>query len=138
MDNEPNRPFKLRRVPHPGEVIADYLESNGWTQRDLARRSGLTPKTISEICNGKAPITPSTSLAFEKVFQRPAHFWINLQGQFDEAGARRVADEKATQWSLWAKRFPLAEWATWAKRFPLTEMKRYKWIEPGDSKAAEV
>ena len=50
-----------------GETIVEYLEFNGWTQRDLARRTGLTPKTVSEICNGKAPITPSTALALEKV-----------------------------------------------------------------------
>jgi HTH-type transcriptional regulator / antitoxin HigA len=138
MDNEPEMTLRPRRVPHPGEVITDYLESNGWNQRDLARRSGLTPKTISEICNGKAPITPATSIAFEKVFQRPAHFWSNLQGQFDEAEARRLANEKATQWTSWAKRFPLSELTDWARRFPLKEMKRYRWIESGGSKAAEV
>ena len=59
-------------VSHPGEVVADYLEFHGWGQRDLARRTGLTPKTISEICNGKAPVTAATALALEKVLQRPA------------------------------------------------------------------
>ncbi len=49
---------------HPGEMVSEYLEFNEWNQRDLARRTGLTPKTISEICNGKAPITPTTALAF--------------------------------------------------------------------------
>ena len=80
--------LEVTAVPHPGEVVADYLEFHGWAQRDLARRTGLTPKTISEICNGKAPITPPTALALEKVLQRPAHFWLNLQRQFDEAEAR--------------------------------------------------
>jgi len=131
MDNDVSTRLRPRRIPHPGEIVADYLECNGWTQRDLARRSGLTPKTISEICNGKAPITPATSLVLEKVFQRPAHFWINLQGQFDEAEARRLAEDKAKEWKPWAERFRLAEWTKWAKRFPLNEMKRYKWIEPG-------
>ena len=69
---------------HPGEVLLEYLECHDWNQRDLARRSGINPKTISEICNGKAPITPQTSIAFEKVFRRPAHFWLNLQRQYDE------------------------------------------------------
>ena len=75
-------------VPHPGETVVEYLEFYGWSQRDLARRTGLTPKTISEICNGKAPITPPTALTFEKVFQRPAHLWLNLQLHFDEAKVR--------------------------------------------------
>ena len=41
---------------HPGEIVSEYIEFHGWTQRDLARRTGLTPKTISEILNGKAPV----------------------------------------------------------------------------------
>jgi HTH-type transcriptional regulator/antitoxin HigA len=138
MDNEQETIYQPRRVPHPGEVIADYLEDNGWSQRDLARRSGLTPKTISEICNGKAPITPPTSLAFEKVLQRPAHFWLNLQRQFDEAEARLLADKKAVEWTHWAERFPLTEWTKWARRFPLTEMKRYRWIERSEPKTNDV
>src|SRR5579863_9968626 len=96
-------------VPHPGEVVADYLEFHGWAQRDLARRTGLTPKTISEICNGKAPVTAPTALALEKVLQRPAHFWLNLQRQFDEAEARDFELSQSAQWSDWARRFPLKE-----------------------------
>src|SRR5215472_18958282 len=80
--------FEPTSVPHPGDTVQEYLDFQEWSQRDLARRTGLTPKTISEICNGKAPITPPTALAFEKAFQRPAHFWLNLQRDFDEAAAR--------------------------------------------------
>src|SRR5882757_7812581 len=104
-------------VSHPGEVVVDYLEFHGWSQRDLARRTGLTPKTISEICNGKAPITPPTALALENVLKRPAHFWLNLQRQFDEAEARRQVVAKFDQWK------------EWAERFPLKILKKYGWLE---------
>ena len=69
---------------HPGDAVVEYLESRQWTQTDLARRTGISPKTISEICSGKAPITTNTALAFEKVLGRPAHFWLSLQHRFDE------------------------------------------------------
>ncbi len=108
-------------VSHPGEVVVDYLEFHGWAQRDLARRTGLTPKTISEICNGKAPITPQTALAFEKVLQRPAHFWLNLQRQHDEAEARQQDLAKS------------AQWVDWARKFPLKEMKKLRFLNPGKS-----
>jgi HTH-type transcriptional regulator / antitoxin HigA len=94
---------------HPGQTVLDYLEFHDWSQRDLARRSGLTPKTISEICAGKAPITPPTALAFEKVFQRPAHFWLNLQRNFDEARARQFDLTRQDAWSDWVRTFPLRE-----------------------------
>ncbi|WP_080672136.1 HigA family addiction module antitoxin [Bradyrhizobium japonicum] len=110
-------------VLHPGEIVVDYLEFRGWTQRDLARRTGLTPKTISEICNGKAPITAPTALALEKVLQRPAHFWLNLQRQFDEAEARRLELAKS------------AEWSDWARKFPLKDMRRLRFLKPGQSEA---
>src|SRR2546430_394955 len=92
---------------HPGEHVVEYLEENGWTQRDLSRRTDLTPKTISEICNGKAPISPATALAFENVFGRPAQFWLNLQSQYDESVARAALKPKLDRWSGWAERFPL-------------------------------
>jgi len=109
MDSAHQAKFEWTAVPHPGETVLEYLDFNGWSQRDLARRTDLTPKTISEICNGKGPITPSTALAFEKVLQRPAHFWLNLQRQFDEAEARRRELAKTLQWQEWAAHFPLKE-----------------------------
>lgn len=113
-------------VLHPGEVVADYVEFHGWAQRDLARRTGLTPKTISEICNGKAPITPVTALAFEKALQRPAHFWLNLQRQFDEAEARNYELSKSDQWS------------DWARKFPLKEMQKYRFLKRGKSEVDDL
>jgi HTH-type transcriptional regulator/antitoxin HigA len=110
-------------VPHPGEVIVDYLEFHSWAQRDLSRRTGLTPKTVSEICNGKASVTAPTALALEKVLQRPAHFWLNLQRQFDEAEARHFELARSAQWS------------DWAHKFPLKEMRRLRFLKPGQSEA---
>lgn len=126
MDNGTRLMYEPTTIAHPGETIVEYLEFNNWSQRDLARRTGLTPKTISEICNGKAPVTPQTSLALEKVFQRPARFWLNLQRQFDEAEARRRATVK------------LADWKDWASRFPLKEMKRLGWLEAAGGALSEV
>jgi HTH-type transcriptional regulator / antitoxin HigA len=117
MNKSPRIPYEPQSVPHPGEMVVEYLASNGWPQRELARRTGLTPKTISEICGGKAPITPSTALALEKVLRRPAHFWLNLQRQFDEAEARLRAREKSVPWK------------SWAAKFPLKQMKRFGWFE---------
>ena len=110
MTEEKGPPYSMvSTLVHPGETVVEYLEFNDWTQRELARRMGLSPKTISEICNGKAPISPTTALALEKVFQRPAHFWLNLQGRYDEAQAREQAMGTVQGWQAWSKRFPIAE-----------------------------
>jgi HTH-type transcriptional regulator/antitoxin HigA len=126
MGSDPRLAFEPSAVPHPGETVGEYLGFNGWSQRDLARRTDLTPKTISEICAGKGPITPSTALAFEKVFRRPAHFWLNLQRNFDEAKVRRKAAEKSH------------EWWNWAERFPLKEMERFGWLESEEQGISKI
>jgi HTH-type transcriptional regulator/antitoxin HigA len=110
-------------VSHPGDTIVDYLETNGWSQSDLARRTGLAPKTISEICNSKASISAPTSLALEKVLQRPAHFWLNLQRRYDEAKERKRALAQ------------LPEWDHWASRFPIAEMQKFLWLPKTKSKS---
>lgn len=126
MGNDIRLAYEPTTAAHPGETVVEYLEFNDWSQRDLARRTGLTPKTISEICNGKAPITPPTALALENVLKRPAHFWLNLQRQFDEAEARRQAVAKFDQWK------------EWADRFPLKVLKKYGWLELEEPHQSEV
>ena len=126
MANPDNKTLKLIAMVHPGEVLLEYLDSNCWSQRDLARRSGITPKTVSEICNGKAPITPSTSLALEKVFRRPAHFWLNLQRQYDELLARRRYEERRKSW------------AEWSSKFPIEDLKKLKLLPSSGSKSDDL
>jgi HTH-type transcriptional regulator / antitoxin HigA len=126
MDSAHQISFEPNAIPHPGEMVVEYLDFNGWSQRDLARRTGLTPKTISEICSGKAPITTPTALVLEKAFQRPAHLWLNLQRDFDEAQARGRELAKSRQWS------------TWVRNFPLKEMKRLNFLLPPGHSDADV
>lgn len=118
--------FNPNFVVHPGEVVIEYLDHFGWSRRDLARKTGLSPKTISEICNGKTSVTAPTSLAFELVFGRPAHFWLNLQSQFDESVVRSLIGDKQ----------PL--WIEWAMDFPLSELNQFGFIESKDEKCADA
>ena len=110
-------------VYHPGVMITEYLEFNEWNQRELARRSGLSPKTISEICSGKARISATTALALETVLRRPAHFWLNLQSKYDEVLAREGAASE------------LVGWQQWANKFPIAEMKRFRYLPPVSDEA---
>lgn len=113
--------FEPTSVPHPGEVVLDYLEDRAWSQRDLARRTGLSPKLISEICNGKTVISAASALALENALGRPAHFWMNLQARFDEATLRQRARAQSP------------DWITWAQAFPLGDMKKRRWLPAATS-----
>lgn len=55
---------------------------------ELARRSGYTPKHVSEVLNGKAPIRIDFALALERVLGVPANAFIDAQARIDLADAR--------------------------------------------------
>ena len=83
----------------PGETILELLESNGMSQLDLAYKTGINKKTINEIIKGKAPITTTTALKFEYVFNIPASFFNNLESSYQEVLEReedfiRVKEEE--------------------------------------------
>ena len=73
----------------PGETILELLEVNCMTQLDLSDKTGINKKTINEIIKGKAPITTSTALKLEYVFNIPASFWNNLESSYRESLERK-------------------------------------------------
>ncbi|MFA4891253.1 MAG: HigA family addiction module antitoxin [Candidatus Gracilibacteria bacterium] len=68
---------------HPGETVKETLEVLGVSQADLSLSTGLAEKTISEILNGKNPITPETALKFERVLGISKLGLLNMQAQYD-------------------------------------------------------
>jgi HTH-type transcriptional regulator / antitoxin HigA len=72
----------------PGEVLENYLGRAGITQAALANRTGLSKKTINEIVKAKSTITAEIALKFERTLGRPAHFWSNLEWQYQEDKVR--------------------------------------------------
>lgn len=98
-------------VVPPGEILEDYLESYGMSQVELADRLGFTTKTVNEIVKGKAPITAETSIKLERVFSRPAHFWNNLERQYQEDLARIAEQERLNKHLDWLARVPVSAMA---------------------------
>ncbi len=75
-------------VIHPGESLYDEIKFLGISQVELATRTGLGEKHISQIINGESPITPETSIKLERAIGVSADFWNNLQTNYDLAIAR--------------------------------------------------
>jgi addiction module HigA family antidote len=73
-----------RKPRHPGGLIKrQYLEPLNMTIVDLAKAIGVSRKTISEIVNEKASITPQMALRLSIVFQTTPELWLNLQQKYD-------------------------------------------------------
>lgn len=93
----------------PGDIIENYLEHLGMSQADLAVRTGLSKKTINELVAGKSALTPGTALKLETVLGRPAHFWNNLESNYQDKKARAEERKNLTQAEAWLKTIPVAE-----------------------------
>ena len=104
--------FEPNYVSPPGDTLKETLDILGMTQRELAKRTGLTPKTINEIIKGKNPITPETALQFEQVLGTPASFWNNRECKYKEARARLKEQEELESKIEWLKKMPVKEMIT--------------------------
>jgi len=73
-----------RKPRHPGALIKrQYLEPLEMTNTQLAEILGVSRKTISEIVNEQAGISPSMALRLAKAFQTTPELWLNLQQKYD-------------------------------------------------------
>lgn len=69
-------------VKHPGEFIAEYLDKEGMSQKELAIRTGVTEKHINTLINGHKNITDSFAQKLGYVFEC-TQFWIEKQQKYD-------------------------------------------------------
>jgi addiction module HigA family antidote len=80
---------------HPGEILLeDFMKPMGVTARQLAADIDVSPSRISEIINGKRPITADTALRLGLFFSMESRFWLNLQSEFDMRIATRELTSK--------------------------------------------
>lgn len=103
-------------VSPPGETLEEVLEEHKMSQAELAKRMGRPRKTISEIINGKAAITPDTALQLERVLGIPASFWNNRERHYREHLARQEEQER------------LSKQVEWLDRMPVKEMIKRQWV----------
>jgi antitoxin HigA-1 len=85
-----------RAPTHPGEMLrAEFLEPLGLTQRELAKRLGVSYPRVNELVQGHRGITPDTALRLERLLGMDAQFWLNLQLAWDLYHAKHSPAAKA-------------------------------------------
>ena len=66
-----------------------------------AKALGISRKTLSEIINGKSPITPDIAVRLERAFTNPpADMWLRLQAAYDLRRAEKKVKKSDVQ-RLW-------------------------------------
>jgi addiction module HigA family antidote len=87
----------MHNPPHPGEIIRELcLNPLGLSVSDAAKALGISRKTLSEILNGRAGISPEMAIRLAIAFDTTPESWMNQQTQHDlwKASKRRKALEK--------------------------------------------
>jgi HTH-type transcriptional regulator/antitoxin HigA len=110
----------------PGELLQEELDAIGMTQQELAERTGRPTQVINEIIRDKKRITHDTALELEKVLGIPAHFWVNLEADYQLTRARLRNEQE------------LRRQEEWLKEFPIREMENRQWIPKHSEKIEKV
>ncbi len=70
--------------PHPGEVIRELcLKPLGLSVTRAAEALGVTRKTLSELVNGRAGVSPEMAIRLSKAFSTTPEIWLKHQMQYD-------------------------------------------------------
>lgn len=102
-------PFAPDWVSPPGETILDIAEERGWTQKDLAQRLGFTDKHVSQLINGKVPLSIETAQRLERVVGGSADFWLKREANYQAHRARLEAVKQNEQWVDWLDELPVKD-----------------------------
>lgn len=101
--------YRMNKAIHPGVSVSAALDHLGMSQKNLANRTELTEKTISQIVNGEAPITVDTAIKFENVLGGSAAFWVNLESLYRTTLLRIEQTQKAKEEAHFVETFPYNE-----------------------------
>lgn len=82
-----NQYFAQIAIP-PGETLQEVLDDQMMSQKELALRVGCSQKHVNKVIKGTASITPDFAIKLEDVLGIEAHFWMNLEINYQETISR--------------------------------------------------
>jgi HTH-type transcriptional regulator/antitoxin HigA len=106
---ELNSTFAPDWVSPPGETINDIIEERNWTQAEFAQRMGYTEKHVSQLINGKVPLSDEAALRLERVLGSNVGFWLAREAKYREHCARMEAAKLQATWTPWLDELPIKD-----------------------------
>lgn len=80
--------MKSRKNPYVSKLLTEillehFMKPMGITARQLSTDIDVPQSRVSEIVNGRRPITPDTALRLGLFFSMEPRYWLNLQAEYD-------------------------------------------------------
>ena len=89
-----------RKPTHPGEVLLeDVIRPLGLTVTEAAKKLGVTRKTLSELVNQKAALSPEMALRIAKATNTSPDSWLNMQTKLNLWNALQHEPENVSEFS---------------------------------------
>jgi HTH-type transcriptional regulator/antitoxin HigA len=101
--------FEPDWVSPPGETISELLEERGWSQDELAQRIDYSAKHVSQLINGRVPLTDDAAVRLSSVLGVSVGFWLTREAQYRERLARHEARARFAAWHTWLERIPVRQ-----------------------------
>jgi HTH-type transcriptional regulator/antitoxin HigA len=111
---------------HPGELLREVLEARQLRQSELAERTGLSAKHLSQIVTGSIGISGDVAVLLEIALGIPAVVWVRADADHEAYVARTRSRER------------LGTFGSWASSFDKATLQRAGITQPGDEMATKV
>lgn len=96
----------MNYVVTPGEILKEYMDSRGLTQKDLSSITSTSERHISELINGKVKLSEEFALKLEKVFDDvKAEFWVSIETAYRLYALREYTFSKQADLKTLSKEF---------------------------------
>jgi addiction module HigA family antidote len=82
---------------HPGRLLKREIAARSLSANRLALDLGVPSGRITDILNGRRSISADTALRLGRYFGNSAHFWLDLQSQYDIAVVERERGAEIAQ-----------------------------------------
>ena len=87
---------------HPGYYIKDLIEELEMTQEEFAKRLDITAKNLSDLVNGKAPLSKNIAIKLSTMIGTSVDVWVNLQKTYESklAEIEKIKSQKEEEKNL--------------------------------------
>jgi HTH-type transcriptional regulator/antitoxin HigA len=99
----------LDHSPPPGTTLRRVLADVGMSQRDLARRAGLTPKHVNQLMAGTVPLSADVAERLHRVTGVPALLWNRLEADHRTVITRAQQAAQLSTEHAWLHEMPVNE-----------------------------
>ena len=76
--------MRMHNPPHPGDILKElWLTPLDLNITQAAAQLKVSRKTVSEVVNGHASVTPEMAMRLELAFGKSAESWLGHQAAYD-------------------------------------------------------